>query len=670
LTDATHTGGRYALIVAVSAYDDPKLGKLRAPAADAERLATVLNNPDIGAFNVEVALNEEEPQLTRRIAAFFSNRRTDDLLLVHFSCHGVKDEGGELYLAAKDTRIGLLEATAISSTWLNKLLNSSRSKRIMLLLDCCYSGSFPLGKRPRAGEEVNPNQQLEGRGRALITASSAMEYSYEGDQLSGKGQPSVFTKAVAEGLETGEADRDGDKRISVDELYDYVYDRVKQETPSQNPNKLSSLEGPLYIARSVYEPPVEPAELDQQLLDATEHPFAGVRLGAVESLSELLSSTNPGMCLSARLTLERMINDDSHKVSERAEAVLREHEASPESATPAPDGTSNDEGIPGSGRAPEPDREPQRERVGSSELASPDEGPSAAQNDRLFRRMVDALTGYAVIMLDKSGIVLSWNAGANQILGYETREIIGQNFSRFYGEEAAADGYPEQRLETAATFGGYEGTDWFVRKDRDRTATFWAHIAIVPVYDDVGSDANTRFALVVSDITAEKQSKDRLRNDLELCRRNAKRDRLTGLLNRDAWDEALERETSRAQRHGSPLCVCMLGLDNFKQINDEHGHESGDAVLKQTSRSWPQALRATDILARYGGDEFGLVLPDCNFENAQLVVERLRQSMSTPRSVLSPLTCSAGVAEWDRQESEEALVKRAYDALRGDRAHA
>jgi uncharacterized caspase-like protein len=138
--------GRYALIVAVANYRDSKFRQLRAPAADADRLAVVLGDSEIGDFQVEVTKDEKEPQLRRRIARFFGNRRPEDLLFVHFSCHVVNDDHGGLYLAACDTEMDLLDATAISSTWLNEQIEHSRSKRILLLLDCCFSGAFP----PRA----------------------------------------------------------------------------------------------------------------------------------------------------------------------------------------------------------------------------------------------------------------------------------------------------------------------------------------------------------------------------------------------------------------------------------------------------------------------------------------------------------------------------------------
>ena len=319
----TGLGERHALIVGVSNYREAKLKKLRAPAADAKELARVLKDPDIGDFDVVVSSDETEATLRRRIATFFSDRHPDDLLLLHFSCHGIKDAGGELYLAASDTEVGdLLGATGIASRWLSQQAARCRSKRIVVLLDCCYSGSFPFGMTARAGEDVNIESHLEGRGRAVITASSAMEYSYEGNELSGKGQPSVFTRTVVEGLETGKADRDGDKWISVDDLYDYVFDRVKALTPTQTPNKMSTLEGPLHIARSVYEPPVEPATLEPELVTLTRHPRASARAGAVTELETLLRADEPRAALAARQQLETMTDDDSRTVAAAATAAL------------------------------------------------------------------------------------------------------------------------------------------------------------------------------------------------------------------------------------------------------------------------------------------------------------------------------------------------------------
>lgn len=240
---------------------------------------------------------------------------------MHFSCHGVKDEDGELYLAAADTDLDLLSATAISAAWLNDRINRTRSRRTVVLLDCCFSGSFPSGLR-RRGDGLDAPQRLEGRGRAIITASNAMEYAYEGDELKGEGHPSVFTEAVVEGLRTGEADLDQDHLVSIDDLYHYVYDRVRDRTPSQTPNMKSDLEGALYLARSTYRPPIEPARLDPDLLSRTEDRYAGIREGAVQELAELLMVRDRSVALAARETLLRMASDDSRRVAARAQTAL------------------------------------------------------------------------------------------------------------------------------------------------------------------------------------------------------------------------------------------------------------------------------------------------------------------------------------------------------------
>jgi len=347
----TESEGRHALIVATATYSDPKLAQLRAPAADAERLAGVLRDPEKGDFDVDVLVNEGQATLTRAIARFFRDRRPEDLLLLHFSCHGIKDDRGELFLAASDTELDLLSATGVSAAWLNDQISRTRSRRTVVLLDCCFSGSFPFGLRAR-GSSVDAPEQFQGRGRALITASSSMEYAYEGDELRGEGQPSVFTEAVVEGLETGRADLDGDQLVSIDDLYNYVYDCVKQRTPSQTPNKKSELEGPLYLARSSYRPPVEPARLDPELLARTEDRYAGIRHGAVQELAALLASRDPAVALAAREALETVVDDDSRQVSESARAALRTAETRDETAAIETAETAPVEAEPES--APEP----------------------------------------------------------------------------------------------------------------------------------------------------------------------------------------------------------------------------------------------------------------------------------------------------------------------------
>jgi uncharacterized caspase-like protein len=200
-----------ALIVACDRYDDPGLRELRAPARDIRALAGVLADPAIGDFDVKTLFNEPAHVVNLSVEDFFADRGTDDLLLLYFSCHGVKDDGGRLYFASANTQLRRLGATAVSSAFVNEQMDSSRSRKIMLFLDCCYSGAFFRGMTPRAGASIDINERFEGRGRAVITASTAMEYAFEPDDtLVGEGRPSIFTEALVRGLETGEADQDED----------------------------------------------------------------------------------------------------------------------------------------------------------------------------------------------------------------------------------------------------------------------------------------------------------------------------------------------------------------------------------------------------------------------------------------------------------------------------
>ena len=137
----------------------------------------------------------------------------------------------------------------------------------------------------------------------------------------------------------------------------------------------------------------------------------------------------------------------------------------------------------------------------------------------------------------------------------------------------------------------------------------------------------------------------------------ARTDDVTGLDNRRGWEEQLPRELARSRRNGDPLCVAMLDVDFFKNYNDQRGHQAGDRLLKQSAAAWARELRASDTLARYGGDEFSVALPGCRLENAKDIVERLRAVMPGDQSV------SAGVVCWNGRETAEELVGRADAAL-------
>jgi hypothetical protein len=330
---------RQALIVASHDYQDAGLRRLRAPAHDAEQLARVLRDPKIGGFDVRTMMNASAASINEAVEDFFADRDPDELLLLYFSGHGVKDEDGELYFAAANTKLNRLGASAVAADFVNRRMNRSRSRRIVLLLDCCYAGAFGRAMVARAGTGIAIEEQFGGRGRAVITASSAMEYAFEGQDLADTRDagPSVFTSALVDGLDSGDADRDQDGFIGLDELYEYVYERVRQATPNQTPGKWTfDVQGDLHIARRS-RPVTTPSPLPDELQEAVDHPLSGIRAGAVGELGRLLNSRHGGLALAAKLALERLANDDSRSVSAEAAAVLGPPAPAPATVpTPAP----------------------------------------------------------------------------------------------------------------------------------------------------------------------------------------------------------------------------------------------------------------------------------------------------------------------------------------------
>jgi uncharacterized caspase-like protein len=316
------TRARAALIVASNEYDDPMFSRLRAPVHDAEALARVLRNPEIGGFEVRTLLNGAWHVVREEIEGFCAEHHREDLLLLYFSCHGVKDVNGQLYFAARDTKFRRLSATGIASSFVKEQMDQSRSKRIVLLLDCCYSGAFARGLAPRVGQGVDVMERFEGNGRAIITASSAMEYAFEGFDVANVGDtsPSVFTSAIVRGLETGEADRDRDGQVSVDDLYEFVYDEVRRASPSQTPSMFATLQGALHLAKNPHLTYL--AQLPAELRPAVESEFPSQRETAVARLAALLASGSSGVVRSARAALDRLADDDSRRVSEAARRAL------------------------------------------------------------------------------------------------------------------------------------------------------------------------------------------------------------------------------------------------------------------------------------------------------------------------------------------------------------
>jgi len=280
-----------------------------------------------------------------------------------------------------------------------------------------------------------------------------------------------------------------------------------------------------------------------------------------------------------------------------------------------------------------------------------------AENEAKIRAMSEASQD-GLIMLDDKGLVVFWNRSAEMIFGYSREEMQGKPLHRVVAIGADAD-------KAALAFPGFaqsgEGAavgvvTELVTRRKDGT-TF-------PVELSLGSFRHQgRWWAVgtVRDVTERKRAEALL---LEL----ATTDGLTGLSNRRHFMERGGAELGRARRTGGPVSCLMFDVDHFKKVNDAHGHNAGDEVLRALARTARGSLRDIDLLGRLGGEEFGALLPETGLEEALLVAERLREAVATMglTHAGAPLavTMSLGVACAKGQgETLESLLRRADGAL-------
>ena len=154
---------------------------------------------------------------------------------------------------------------------------------------------------------------------------------------------------------------------------------------------------------------------------------------------------------------------------------------------------------------------------------------------------------------------------------------------------------------------------------------------------------------------------------LEQMSELVREDQLTGSLNRRGLEDVFERELARAERRNSPLCIAMLDLDDFKKINDTHGHSAGDEALIHLVRVIKETLRSMDVIARFGGEEFLIVLPDTGLDEAIQTITRLQRELTKQIFMHNHtrllMTFSAGVALRGEKEDQQSMIKRADASL-------
>lgn len=237
------------------------------------------------------------------------------------------------------------------------------------------------------------------------------------------------------------------------------------------------------------------------------------------------------------------------------------------------------------------------------------------------------------------------------LFGVPLEEVVGQRTRDYYA-------VPEERDQMIERLIAQGQLDSFLVKLKKRGGQeFWAEMSARIVELD-----GQRCSLVgLHDVTAQKRLEEQLRA-------LATRDSLTGAANRRHFVELAERERQRSLRSGSPLALCLLDADHFKDVNDRYGHVAGDHVLAALATSAQSQLRVADVLGRLGGEEFAILLPDTPLEGAEVLAERVREAVAAHRVPSGDaeeiaVTISVGVAELRDAESFESLLKRADRAL-------
>jgi tetratricopeptide (TPR) repeat protein len=228
---------KVALLVGVGNYDRSEdLKPLASAPKDVVAMQRILQNPDMGGFSEVIPLiDPDQTQLQGAVEALYRDRTREDLVLLFFSGHGIKDEQGNLYFASRMTektpRGELIRSSAVPASFVREIMANCRSRRQIVILDCCFSGAFDPAFQSKDDRSVDLQTQLGAEGRVVLASSSSTQYSFEqpGAELS------IYTRYLVEGIETGAADLDNDGEVAVRELHEYATRKVREAAPNMNP---------------------------------------------------------------------------------------------------------------------------------------------------------------------------------------------------------------------------------------------------------------------------------------------------------------------------------------------------------------------------------------------------------------------------------------------------
>lgn len=280
----------------------------------------------------------------------------------------------------------------------------------------------------------------------------------------------------------------------------------------------------------------------------------------------------------------------------------------------------------------------------------------AAADEQRIRAVVNAVTD-AIVVIDAKGVIDSFNPAAEKMFGFGADEVIGRNVKLLMPDHHKEhhDGYLASYLEgQGADVGGKLREFDALRRDG---TPFPIELSVRQML----IDGKVMFAGAIRDITERRRAEAQIR-------RMAMRDSLTGLANRNLFNQRLEEALSMSQREGWLVGLMMLDLDKFKPVNDTYGHPAGDALLQQAAVRMKKHSRETDTVARLGGDEFAIIVvnPD-NRDGAIHPAQRIVEELTRPFNVLDhtvQIGTSIGIAFYpDDSDDAESLIQKADLAL-------
>ncbi len=273
-----------------------------------------------------------------------------------------------------------------------------------------------------------------------------------------------------------------------------------------------------------------------------------------------------------------------------------------------------------------------------------------------YLRLILSSTAEGVIGVDQKGQTTFVNMAAQKMVQYSQDELIGKHIHDwiFHDDESSTSHLIAQCQITRCLKSGVHHQvkiEAFNRKDGSH---FPIECQATPLVEEGGFQGAV---ITFRDIT------DRLKTEQAL-QHKASFDRLTGIYNRLKFEELLEQAILESNRYKRPLSLAMFDIDHFKLINDAHGHQVGDEVLKEVAKLAKMTLRDVDSLARWGGEEFMILAPETTLEGMTNIAEKVRNTIAChPFSIAKRVTVSFGVAQFKEREAENEFLKRTDDAL-------